>query len=234
MKRMMAETVSAPPRYQFKAGPYSSHTLLLAEFPQRGDGRRVLDIGCAAGYLSEILVQRGFSVASIDWPGTPHPATVEFSGGDLDDGLGPVNGLFEFIICADVLEHLRDPLRLLKECRARLAPGGLLMASLPNSAHWYFRWNVLIGRFPQHERGLFDSTHLHFYNLEGWTSLLHRAGFEIEQVRSSSVPIGLAWPEWDGSLLVRALERLSVKCARVWKKLFAYQFIVRAHGGQAE
>jgi SAM-dependent methyltransferase len=220
--------------YQFKATRFSSHTLLLALFPERGEGRRVLDIGCAAGYLSEILAERGFSVACIDWPGTPHPPTVEFSGGDLDAGLGPVGGgYFEYIICADVIEHLRDPLRLLKECRARLAPGGMLTASLPNSAHWYFRWQVLMGRFPQHERGLFDSTHLHFYNWDGWVSLLERAGFHVETVRSSSVPFGLAMPGWEGSWVVGACEWLSVACARVWKRLFAYQFIVTASGADA-
>ena len=225
---MISVEADVRPRYQLKAGPYTSHTMLLAQFPERGEGLRVLDIGCAVGYLSEPLSQRGFSVASIDWPGTPHPATVEFSGGDLDDGLGPVNGTFDFIICADVLEHLRDPLRLLKECRQRLKPGGSLLASLPNSAHWYFRWNVLLGRFPQHERGLFDSTHLHFYTWDGWVNLLDRAGFRIEEVRSSTVPFGLAIPRWDESLVARGLERLSYECARIWKTLFAYQFVVRA------
>src|SRR5262249_9620570 len=187
------------PRYEFKPGPYSSHTLLLTEFPDRGEGLRVLDIGCAAGYLSEILADRGFRVVSIDWPGTPHPATVEFSGADLDGGLGPIEGLFDYIICADVLEHLRDPHRLLLECRDHLAPGGTLVASLPNSAHWYFRWNVLMGRFPQHERGLFDSTHLHFYTWDGWVSLLARSGFEIRKVGSSTVPVGLALPRCEGT-----------------------------------
>lgn len=230
MNCMMAAQADPQPRYQFKAGRYSSHTLLLARFPERGEGRRVLDLGCAAGYLSEILADRGYSVHCIDWPGTPHPPTVEFSGADLDDGIGPVGGQFDYIICADLIEHLRNPLSLLKECREKLAPGGKLMASLPNSAHWYFRWNVLMGRFPQHERGLFDSTHLHFYPWHGWVNLFHRAGFRIEDFCCSSVPFGLALPGWESSLLVRSLERLSIECARVWKALFAYQFIVTARG----
>ena len=224
----MLVQADAKPRYQIKAGAYSSHTLLLAHFPAEGKGRRVLDVGCAAGYLSEILMQRSFSVACIDWPGTPHLTTLEFSGADLDDGLGPIGGPFEYIICGDVIEHLRDPLRLLEECRNRMAPGGILVASLPNSAHWYFRWNVLLGRFPQHERGLFDSTHLHFYNWDGWVRLLARAGFRIETVQPTAVPFGLALPRWDGTLLVRGLEFLSYLCARLWKKLFAYQFIITA------
>ena len=226
----MTGAVEESSPYQLKSGPYSSHTLLLAEFPPHGGGQRVLDVGCAAGYLSEILAQRGFSVTCIDWPGSPHPTTVEFAGADLDHGLPALEGRFDFVICADVLEHLRAPSNLLRECRERLAPGGVLVASLPNSAHAYFRWNVMMGRFPQHERGLFDSTHLHFYAWRGWRDLFTAAGFRIEAVRASGVPLGLAWPRWDGSLAVRALEWASFQFARCWKNLFAYQFIIRARG----
>ena len=224
----MAATLQPALRYTLKPGPYSSHTLLLSRFPERGEGRRVLDIGCAAGYLSEILANRGFAVTCIDWPGTPHPATVEFSGADLDDGISHINGRFDYIICADVLEHLRDPLRLLKQCRERMADGAVLLGSLPNSAHWYFRWNIFMGRFPQHERGLFDSTHLHFYNWDGWVKLLARADFRVEDVACSGVPVSIALPKWERSLAVRAMERMSFKSARFWKKLCAYQFIIRA------
>lgn len=229
---MTAAHVSAASRYQFKAGPYSSHTLLLEEFSGAGDGRRVLDIGCAEGYLAEILVARGFAVTGIDLPGTPHADSIEFAEADLDAGLPRFDQDFDFVLCADVLEHVRDPLRLLRECRQRLAPGGVLIASLPNSGHAYFRANVLFGRFPRHDRGLFDRTHLHFYMWEGWTELLTAAGFRMEGLRLSGVPVGLALPAWEGSAGVAALEWLSFQLARMWKTLFAYQFIVRARAEQ--
>jgi len=225
---MTAATVEAPAPYQFKPGPYSSHALLLREFPRQGAGRRVLDIGCAGGYLAEILAQRGFSVTGIDLPGTPHPSGIHFVAADLDRGLPVLDASFDYIVCADVLEHLRQPERLLRECRERLAPGGALIASLPNSGHAYFRGQVLMGRFPQHDRGLFDRTHVQFYMWQGWVDLLARAGFLIETLHCSGVPVGLALPKWQGSLWVRALERLSYESARAWKSLFAYQFIVRA------
>jgi SAM-dependent methyltransferase len=214
--------------YRLKPAPYSSHSLLLAEFPLRGEGRRVLDVGCAAGYLSEILARRGFRVVSIDWPDTPHPADVEFAGADLDHGLPPLSGKFDYVICADVLEHLRAPLGLLKECRALMTEEAILVGSLPNSGHAWFRWNVLRGRFPQEERGLFDSTHLHFYTWDGWVDLFQRAGLRIENVQPSAVPIDLVLPRWHGSTAVRVIERISFDSARLWKKMFAYQFIVRA------
>jgi 2-polyprenyl-3-methyl-5-hydroxy-6-metoxy-1,4-benzoquinol methylase len=63
---MTTTTVEAAARYKFKAGRYSSHGLLLAEFPLHGEGKRVLDVGCAVGYLSAILADRGFKVTSVD------------------------------------------------------------------------------------------------------------------------------------------------------------------------
>jgi len=208
--------------------------LLLGEFPSRGEGRRVLDIGCAGGYLSEILAERGYSVTGVDLPGTPHPESIDFVGGNLDNGLPPLDGGFDFVVCADVLEHLRDPLQLLRESRRILTPGGVLLASLPNSGHAYFRWNVLLGRFPRHDNGLFDRTHLHYYMWEGWIELLASAGFRVEAVRVSGVPVGRALPRWEDGAAVAALEWLSFQLARVRKTLFAYQFIVRATAERVE
>ncbi len=214
--------------YQFKPGPYSSHGLLLAEFPAQGHGASVLDLGCASGYLSAALSGRAFRVTGIDLPGCVPPPGVQFIPADLDRGLPPLSTRFDYILCADLLEHLRDPVAFLRQCRDCLAPSGALIASLPNSGHAYFRWMVLTGRFPQHDRGLFDRTHLHFYTFDGWTGLLARAGFRCRRVVSSGVPIGLALPGWQDTAPVHWLERLSFLSARAWKRLFAYQFIVRA------
>jgi SAM-dependent methyltransferase len=224
----MSLGVEAPSQYAYKAAPYSSHSLLLRALPPDGVGLRALDVGCASGYLTDLLAERGFRVTSTDCHTTAPANASEFFTADLDDGLPPLSGRFDYIVCADVLEHLRDPLRLLLDMCDRLEPSGALLLSLPNSGHWYFRANVLAGRFPQDDRGLFDRTHLHFYTWDGWVDLLARAGFRVESVSCSSDPFGEALPRWKGSVAVRALERLSYESARIWKRLFAYQFIVRA------
>src|ERR1041384_1361563 len=107
---MPPSIVEAPERYQFKPGRYSSHSLLLAELPSDGKDLRLLDVGCAGGYLSDILSARGFSVTAIDLPGPEPPARADFFAADLDRGLPPLQGAFDYIVCADVLEHLRRPL----------------------------------------------------------------------------------------------------------------------------
>jgi SAM-dependent methyltransferase len=226
---MMAPVAPAP--YQLKDSPYSSHSLLLASLPSAGGGRRVLDVGCAGGYLGAILASRGYRVTGIDSPGAARagfPESIELLEADLDMGLPPLTGRFDFVICADVLEHLRRPAILLRDLRGVIATGGRLAASLPNSGHAYFRWNVLTGRFPADDRGLFDRTHLHFYTWRGWLDLFHGAGLHVETLRCSGVPIGLALPKWEGSAAIRSLERMSYESARWWKTMFAYQFIVTA------
>src|SRR6266567_3216308 len=221
---MPAATVEPSVRYPLKISPYSSHALLVAEFPSRGAGRRVLDIGCGYGHLGSLLAQRGFAVTGVDYPGISYSPQFDFVAADLEHGLPPLDGLFDFILFADVLEHLRDPLQMLLECRKLLAPGGALIASLPNSGHAYFRCQVLLGRFPQEDRGLFDRTHLRFYTWDGWVDLLARAGFGIQTLRCSGIPFSEVFPRFP---LVRVFEWLSFGSARIWKRLFAYQFIVR-------
>jgi SAM-dependent methyltransferase len=156
------------------------------------------------------------------------PSSVRLVEVDLDAGLPSLGEKFDFIVCADVLEHLLRPARSLVELRGMLADAGTLVASLPNSGHAYFRWNVLLGRFPQDRRGLFDRTHLHFFPWQGWVDLFASAGFRLDAVHCSGVPVSLALPRWAHSRPVRALEWLSYETARCWKTMFAYQFVVTA------
>jgi SAM-dependent methyltransferase len=216
--------------YAFKPVPFSSHTLLLNVLPGSGAGRSVLDLGCANGYLGEVLAGRGFRVVGVEKPGLAgyhFPPSVELVEADLNQGVPPL-GQFDYVICADILEHLHDPPSLLRELRPMLASGGRIVASLPNSGHAYFRLMVLLGSFPKHDRGLFDRTHLHFYSWKGWVDLFVTSGYRIDRVLPSATPFGLALPRWADTFWVRFLDRAAHVCARVWKEMFAYQFIVVA------
>jgi SAM-dependent methyltransferase len=218
--------------YTFKPSPWSSHSLLLRALPADGSGRRVLDVGCGPGYLSSLLAARGFDVTGIEQPG-PHtanfPSNVRLLQADLESGLPSLDARFDYILCADILEHLRRPAALLRELRGVLSPGGTLIASLPNSGNIWFRLNILAGRFPQDDKGLFDRTHLRFYMWDGWQQLFAEAGLRIESVQPTAIPVSLvAPPRLADSTLVRAAESVFYGMACIRKQLFAYQFIVRA------
>ncbi|MBI3697933.1 MAG: class I SAM-dependent methyltransferase [Acidobacteria bacterium] len=216
--------------YVFKPDRFSSHTLLLRQLPAAGQGRRVLDVGGGEGYLSQALEERGYEVLCIAAPGSVNsnfPERVRLIEVDLDLET-PDLGRFPFVLCGDILEHLRDPAATLRWVRGQLEPGGRLVASFPNSGNLYVRWNVLWGRFPDHDRGLFDRTHLHFFTWDGWRELLAAAGFRIESVQPTAVPVALALPWLRNRVAVRALERISYGLGRLRKTLFAYQFVIVA------
>src|SRR5438105_10807617 len=107
--RMASGTIAAT-GYTHKLSPYSSHTLLLDALPAEGRGQRVLDVGCASGYLAEILAARGFEVIGLERPGGygyRFPESVELVEADLDGGVPALRGRFSYVICGDILEHLR-------------------------------------------------------------------------------------------------------------------------------
>ena len=227
---MVSGTMAAT-GYTHKLSPHSSHTLLLDSLPREGHGRRVLDVGCASGYLAEILAQRGFDVVGIERPGgygNSFPESVELVEADLDAGAPPLRGRFAYVICGDILEHLRDPEKMLRQLADLLEPDGALIASLPNSGNIYFRLTVLRGEFPREDKGLFDRTHLHFYMWKGWRELIEGAAFVVHERKVTGIPVGLAFPKWDGSPAMRALEALAYALARIRPSLFAYQFVVIA------
>ncbi|MCC7496574.1 MAG: class I SAM-dependent methyltransferase [Bryobacterales bacterium] len=218
--------------YTLKQSPYSSHSRLLDLLPTEGGGSRVLDVGCGDGYIGRLLTARGYRVTGVERPGgytAAFPRDVELVEADLDAGLPRIDGRYMYIVCADILEHLKDPARLLRQLVPLLEPEGVLVASLPNSGNLYFRLNILFGRFPEHDKGLFDRTHLHFFMLDGWRNLLAAAGYHMVRLEPTGIPVGLAVPSWQGSPLIAAAEWISFQLARMWKRLFAYQFVVTAY-----
>ncbi|MBI1756927.1 MAG: methyltransferase domain-containing protein, partial [Fimbriimonas ginsengisoli] len=73
---------------------------------------------------------------------------------------------FDCVIFGDTLEHLKEPEALLRRLRRHVKRDGLLIANVPNIAHWSVIVELLQGRFPYAEAGLLDRTHLRFFTPE--------------------------------------------------------------------
>ena len=214
-------------RYEHKESPYSSHSLLLGMLPSNGKGQKLLDVGCWDGKVSAQYLERSFSVTGIERSRHANLAKgIELVVADLNYGLPELTSKFDYVVCADVLEHLLDPLKILRSLRAQMAVDGKLLASLPNSGHWYFRLMVLLGRFPKEPNGLFDATHLHFFTWDGWVELFREAGFLVERVGPSSIPFSLILPNVHPGITIAVGEHLHYWLGRLWMRMFAYQFVV--------
>jgi 2-polyprenyl-3-methyl-5-hydroxy-6-metoxy-1,4-benzoquinol methylase len=227
----MMATMSLASRYTLKDDPYSSHSVIL-DWLGHGRGRRLLDVGAADGLLSRLLTERGWKVTGLEADPAAAAAGAAYCErmivADLDAGIPALEGEFDAIVCADVLEHLRDPAGALATLRRALARGGQVVISMPNVAHLWMRLSLLAGRFEYAERGILDRTHLRFYTRRTLTALVTGAGLRIARLTSTPVPLYQVVPtRWHGHALA-AVHALSAHTARVLPRLLAYQFVVGA------
>lgn len=168
--------------YGFNPDTRAAHARMLSLIPP---GKRVLDVGCASGYLARLLRDRGYRVtgAEID-PAAAQEARAfcdtvyEISAEDLDRIPAEDEG-YDAVIFGDVLEHLAHPDAALNGVHRLLAPNGAVVISLPNIVFFSARLKILLGRFDYTRDGLFDRTHLRFFTLRSANALFRECGFTV-------------------------------------------------------
>jgi SAM-dependent methyltransferase len=155
---------------------------------------------------------------------------VEVHTGYLSPELIQQIGLFDVVLLADVLEHVPNPQTMLLLSRQALKPGGAVVMSVPNVAHWSVRADLVRGRFHYQRFGIMDATHLRWFTLDTLKALITSSGFKV--VISRATP-GMSlfydmqrWPWcWLPSKYRAHLPRLG--CRR-WPTLFGCQHVLKA------
>jgi methionine biosynthesis protein MetW len=228
------ELAFASDGYEAKGSPSSSHGRILRWLAGRPPGR-VLDLGCGDGHLAAQLKAAGHHVVGVDAAvdSRVKDSVDQFVQADLDLGLPPeVEGPFDLVICADVLEHLRRPEFVLDELHRLVAPSGVVVVSVPNFAHWYPRLRVVAGRFDYDRRGILDHTHVRFFTRRSFERLVSDRGWAITRRGSTGIPLEVterggaprSARDSDGILRQWAL-RADAAAVRARPTLFAYQFL---------
>ncbi|MEM6452029.1 MAG: class I SAM-dependent methyltransferase [Cyanobacteria bacterium P01_D01_bin.105] len=152
-----------------------------------GEHKKVIDFGCATGYLAKLLQERGCKTTGIEL--NPDAASVAENFcervivADLDyDHLQDLIGeeKFEVAVFGDVLEHLKDPWQLLVAAADILTPAGYIVASVPNIAHGSIRLALLYGEFQYQKLGILDNTHLRFFTRDSLYQMFETSGYCIE------------------------------------------------------
>ena len=160
-----------PVPYALKRFKYNSHYWVLKFLSAAERPLRILEVGTADGYLGAILKNSGHSLVGVeqDIPAAEQARAYYdcFHVADIESFEFPYLEEFDFILFADVLEHVRDPIRVLQRSLPTLKKTGELIISLPNVANIVIRLSLLVGRFDYCERGILDRTHLRFFTLSG-------------------------------------------------------------------
>jgi 2-polyprenyl-3-methyl-5-hydroxy-6-metoxy-1,4-benzoquinol methylase len=128
-----------------------------------------------------------------------------------------LEGPYDVLLFGDTLEHIPDPVAVLRRLRTKLRDDGVLVVSIPNFANWAVRLQVLAGRFRYNDRGILDRTHLRFYTEKSVRELFAAGGFEVVDMRGA-IPAPLV----RNPTLCRLLHRVG----NLRRSLFTYNFVV--------
>ncbi|HEB90506.1 MAG TPA: methyltransferase domain-containing protein [Deltaproteobacteria bacterium] len=212
--------------YTLKRSKTGSHVQIVSAV---APGSSVLDLGCSNGLLARPLRDKNVRVTGVDvGPGESLSRELaEYHQRDLELPLElPYGRSFDYVVCADVIEHLRNRAQLLRGARRYLKPDGRLIISTPNIALWFYRLSLLIGRFEYGPRGILDETHVHLYTGSTFRREVEKAGFSIRRQRVTSLPFEVVFESTGRSRFIRGLETVYHALARLWPSLFAYQYIL--------
>ena len=146
---------------------------------------QIMDVGCGEGLTAAWLKHRykGAKVIGVE-------GNAELREGlrrkldevhiiDLNKGLPDVKGN-DLILFLDVLEHLPDPLQVLKQAKGLLADGGKVIVSVPNIANLWVSGRLFWkGEFQYGNSGILDRTHMRFFVRKSLEEMMTAAGFVV-------------------------------------------------------
>jgi len=197
-------------------------------------GARVLDVGCGTGSVSRIIAgTRNAKIIGIE-PNSRRAAAARARGLEVyEERFTPavlqLLEPFDVILFADVLEHVADPGSFLQFARRGLLPGGRVVTSVPNVAHWSVRLDLLRGRFDYQPVGIRDATHLRWFTADTVRSLFETNGLRVISLQHTAGVMSQDYYRRPWRWIPRVVRDVIVRAlARRLPLLFGYQHIIHA------
>lgn len=212
--------------YGFNPEQYNVHQMVVDIIEPK---TRVLDLGCATGYLARELIKKNCQVWGIDNDSKALTKAKKYCSRTLLFDLEEIKNIndlptnyFDYILILDTVEHLRNPQDLLANIKKFLRRDGKIVISFPNIVTLQVRLSLLLGNFEYGNYGTLDKTHLRFFTKKSFSSMVKRANFKIIAT-DHNADLGIL------PLIGRVLKRLPRKVQYLITKtrptLLATQFI---------
>lgn len=110
---------------------------------------KILDIGCGSGKISKELLKKGYQVIGLDFSEEAikkaRAQGIQARKANLDEGIPEADGTFNVVWAGDIVEHVFDPIGLLKESARVLTRGGIMLITIPNDVGIVSRLKMLFG-----------------------------------------------------------------------------------------
>lgn len=150
---------------------------------------KILDIGCGSGKITNIIKNKGYDVYGLDFSYEAVRKAIQLGIHadicNLDEGIKGSNNSFDVVWAGDIIEHVFDPIGLLKEANRVLRKGGKLLITIPNDVGLITRIRILFGISYQAQMyksaGYFK--HHTFFTLDLIKFMLENARFKIKEVQ---------------------------------------------------
>lgn len=170
------------------------------------NARRVLEVGCGEGGFAAAI-----EGADEKWGIEPNPAAAAVAATRLDRVLtGRFDDVtrelarhhFDLVVCNDVIEHMEDHDRFLRDIRGYIAEGGVLVGSVPNMRNYKVLFDLLVLRdWRYQDSGIMDRTHLRFFTRSSLQRSINDAGYRIDVLRGMNGSLSpgrgkWAWPRF--------------------------------------
>ncbi|NMC36083.1 class I SAM-dependent methyltransferase [Candidatus Beckwithbacteria bacterium] len=212
--------------------PFSSHNKIARlVVNHKSPITDILDVGCNKGFIGQVLKENGWQgqISGLDKDKTYKKDVLKlkykkFYEINLEDTF-KLEGKFDAIIIGDVLEHLVNPIRALKQLKTYLKPKGIFIISLPNIANFYIRLSLLLGKFDYAEKGILDIDHKYFYTQKTALAMLKKSTLKIKKVKPTPIPLPAVHPLFQIKKPLFVFHGFSDVITRSYPRFFAYQFI---------
>ena len=169
-----------------------SHSMLLGQIRKNS---KILEFGCANGMMTQYMKEElGCQVYIVEYEKAAYDDAIQYA---VDGTCSDIMELewydkfqiqFDYVLFADVLEHLIDPERILQKAKDKLKDEGKVLISIPNIAHNDIILKLLNNNFDYTSIGLLDDTHIHFFASNNIEKFAHLAGYKIIDLKYVTRP----------------------------------------------